>query len=95
MSVVFDEYGRPFIVIREQDRRERLKGLDAQKANILAARTVSNILKTSLGKFNYVFITVFQDQKAWIKCLFHLMETLLLLMMEQQFWIGWIFNIKY
>ena len=26
-----------------------MKGLDAQKANILAARTVSNILRTSLG----------------------------------------------
>ena len=50
MSVVFDEYGRPFVVIREQQSRQRLKGLDAQKANIMAARTVANILKSSLGK---------------------------------------------
>lgn len=49
MSVVFDEYGRPFIVMREQEQRQRLKGLDAQKANILAARTISGLLRSSLG----------------------------------------------
>jgi len=49
MSLVFDEYGRPFIIMREQEKRERLKGLEAQKANILAARTVSNVLRSSLG----------------------------------------------
>lgn len=54
MSVVFDEYGRPFIIMREQERRERLKGLDAQKANILAARTVANVLKSSLGIFSFL-----------------------------------------
>lgn len=49
MSLAFDEYGRPFIIIRDQGSKTRLKGLDAQKANILAARTVSNLLRTSLG----------------------------------------------
>lgn len=49
MSLVFDEYGRPFIIMREQESRDRLKGLEAQKANILAARTVSNVLRSSLG----------------------------------------------
>jgi|EP00161_Ancyromonas_sigmoides_P012589 T-complex protein 1 subunit epsilon len=49
MSVAFDEYGRPFIIIREQQRKTRLKGVDALKSNILAARTVSNTLKTSIG----------------------------------------------
>ncbi|TPX31105.1 hypothetical protein SeMB42_g07818 [Synchytrium endobioticum] len=44
-----DEYGRPFIILREQSKRTRLTGLDAQKSHILAARTVANILKTSLG----------------------------------------------
>lgn len=34
MSLVFDEYGRPFIIMREQGREDRVKGLDAQKANI-------------------------------------------------------------
>eukprot|EP01031_Cornospumella_fuschlensis_P044839 gene44839-54838_t len=49
MSLVFDEYGRPFIILREQQQKARIKGLDAQKANILAARSVSNVLRTSLG----------------------------------------------
>jgi len=49
MSLVFDEYGRPYIILREQERKSRLKGLDAQKANILAARLVSNVARSSLG----------------------------------------------
>jgi hypothetical protein len=49
MSLVFDEYGRPFIILREQQQKSRIKGIEAQKANILAARSVSNLLRTSLG----------------------------------------------
>ena len=49
MSLIFDEYGRPFIILREQQQQARIKGLEAQKANILAARSVSNLLRTSIG----------------------------------------------
>jgi T-complex protein 1 subunit epsilon len=49
MSLVFDEYGRPFIIMREQEKKTRLKGIAAQRANILAARTVANVLRSSLG----------------------------------------------
>lgn len=49
MSLAFDEYGRPFIIIKEGDKKGRLSGLAAQKANILAAKAVCNILRTSLG----------------------------------------------
>eukprot|EP01036_Dinobryon_divergens_P017232 gene17232-23400_t len=49
MSLIFDEYGRPFIILREQQQQARIKGLEAQKANILGARAVSNLLRTSLG----------------------------------------------
>eukprot|EP00899_Mesostigma_viride_P003157 jgi/Mesvir1/12842/Mv05874-RA.1 len=49
MSLAFDEYGRPFIIIREQEQKQRLKGIDAQKNNIMAAKTVAKILRTSLG----------------------------------------------
>eukprot|EP00298_Acanthocystis_sp_HF-20_P027143 c5122_g1_i1.p1 GENE.c5122_g1_i1~~c5122_g1_i1.p1 ORF type:complete len:537 (+),score=210.95 c5122_g1_i1:42-1652(+) len=49
MSVVFDEYGRPFVVLREQQSKGRVKGLEAHKQNILAARQVAAVLKTSLG----------------------------------------------
>lgn len=29
MSLTFDEFGNPFIIIREQDKKQRIKGLDA------------------------------------------------------------------
>ena len=34
MALAFDEFGRPFIILREQEKKSRLRGLDAQKANI-------------------------------------------------------------
>eukprot|EP00958_Prasinococcus_capsulatus_P016402 scaffold1809_cov386-Prasinococcus_capsulatus_cf.AAC.31 len=49
MSLAFDEYGRPFIIVKDQGRKTRLKGVDAQKANIQAAKTVARVLRTSLG----------------------------------------------
>lgn len=49
MSLAFDESGRPFIILREQGKKKRVKGLEAHKINILAARTVASLLKTSLG----------------------------------------------
>lgn len=44
-----DEYGRPFIILKEQQAKNRVKGAEATKSNILAARSISNILRTSLG----------------------------------------------
>ena len=49
MSLAFDEYGRPFVIIKEGEKKGRTRGLAAQKANILAAKAVTSILKTSLG----------------------------------------------
>lgn len=49
MSLVFDEYGRPFVIIQEQEKKTRLRGLDALKSNIAAARAVARTLRTSLG----------------------------------------------
>ncbi|XP_042497060.1 T-complex protein 1 subunit epsilon-like [Macadamia integrifolia] len=49
MALAFDDYGRPFIIIREQEQKTRLRGLDAQKANISAGKAVARILRTSLG----------------------------------------------
>ena len=49
MALAFDEFGRPFIILREQEKKTRLRGLDAQKANIAAAKAVARILRTSLG----------------------------------------------
>lgn len=48
-SIAFDEYGRPFIIIRDQDTKQRLSGIDAHKSHILAAKSIANTLRTSLG----------------------------------------------
>ena len=33
MSLAFDEYGRPFIIVKEQQMKGRLKGIAAQKVS--------------------------------------------------------------
>merc|ERR1712110_707927 len=48
-NLAFDEYGRPFLILRDQANQSRLIGKDAIKSHILAAKTVANTLKTSLG----------------------------------------------
>ncbi|KAI8777906.1 T-complex protein 1 subunit epsilon-like [Biomphalaria glabrata] len=48
-QLAFDEYGRPFIILRDQDKQSRLTGKDAHKSHILAAKSVANVIKTSLG----------------------------------------------
>ena len=34
MSLAFDENGRPFIILREQEKKKRVKGLEAHKVMI-------------------------------------------------------------
>lgn len=48
-SVAFDEYGRPFIILRDQDRQSRMTGTDAIKSHIMAGKQIANTLRTSLG----------------------------------------------
>jgi hypothetical protein len=31
LPVSYDQYGQPFIILREQDRKKRVTGLEAQK----------------------------------------------------------------
>ena len=31
MSLAFDESGRPFIILREQEKKKRVKGMEAHK----------------------------------------------------------------
>lgn len=49
MSLIFDEYGRPFILIKEQRQKDRVHGIAAHKQHILAARAVANTMRSSLG----------------------------------------------
>lgn len=48
-QLIFDEYGKPIIILKDQDQQKRLTGADALKSHILAARSVASILATSLG----------------------------------------------
>ncbi|PPS17588.1 hypothetical protein GOBAR_AA02978 [Gossypium barbadense] len=49
MALAFDEYGRPFIILKEQEQKTRLRGIKAQKANISAEKVIARVLRTSLG----------------------------------------------
>ncbi|XP_002739598.1 T-complex protein 1 subunit epsilon-like [Saccoglossus kowalevskii] len=48
-TLAFDEYGRPFFIIRDQGSSSRISGEAATKSHILAAKAVAGILKSSLG----------------------------------------------
>ncbi|VDO10266.1 unnamed protein product, partial [Brugia timori] len=47
--VLFDEFGQPFLLLRDQEKQKRLTGTEALKSHILAARAVVSTLKSSLG----------------------------------------------
>lgn len=59
--MVYDEYGRPFIILKEQQAKARLKGLEAQKSNILAAKSIAKVLRSSLGPKGMDKMLVSQD----------------------------------
>jgi len=48
-QLAMDEYGNPFIIMEEQSKKKRLKGLEAHKANILAAKSIAESVRSSMG----------------------------------------------
>lgn len=48
-SIAFDEYGRPFIILRDQENQKRLTGNEAIKSHIQAAKQIAHTIRTSLG----------------------------------------------
>jgi T-complex protein 1 subunit epsilon len=48
-QLAIDEYGNPFIIMEEQGKKKRLKGIEAHKANILAAKAIAETVRTSMG----------------------------------------------
>mmetsp|Transcript_2010 Transcript_2010/g.2503 ORF Transcript_2010/g.2503 Transcript_2010/m.2503 type:complete len:89 (+) Transcript_2010:100-366(+) len=48
-QLAVDEFGNPFIIVEEQSKKKRLRGIEAHKANILAARSVAEIIRSSMG----------------------------------------------
>ncbi|KAM8967792.1 T-complex protein 1 subunit epsilon [Pelodytes ibericus] len=65
-TLAFDEYGRPFIIIKDQDRKSRLSGLEALKSHIMAAKAVGNTLRTSLGPNGLDKMMVDQDGQVTV-----------------------------
>jgi len=48
-GMVKDEYGNQYMVIEEQGHKSRVTGLEAHKANIMAASSLCRIVRSSLG----------------------------------------------
>ncbi|XP_054721128.1 T-complex protein 1 subunit epsilon-like [Uloborus diversus] len=48
-SINFDEFGRPFLILKDQESKNRLTGVEAIKTHIYAGKSVANTLRTSLG----------------------------------------------
>jgi T-complex protein 1 subunit epsilon len=48
-SLAFDEFGRPFFILKDEESQNRITGTDAIKAHIMAAKAVAGTLRTSLG----------------------------------------------
>uniref|UniRef100_A0A1B6LAX1 T-complex protein 1 subunit epsilon n=1 Tax=Graphocephala atropunctata TaxID=36148 RepID=A0A1B6LAX1_9HEMI len=48
-TMCFDDYGRAFIILQDQERQARLCGLEAVRSHILAARRLADTLRSSLG----------------------------------------------
>ncbi|CCG83135.1 Chaperonin-containing T-complex epsilon subunit Cct5 [Taphrina deformans PYCC 5710] len=44
-----DEQGNPFIIVRDQGKKKRMHGLEAVKSHIHAAKSVTSVIRTSLG----------------------------------------------
>lgn len=64
--VAQDEMGRPFIIVRDQGKKQRKHGAEATKSHILAARSVASIVKTSLGPRGLDKILISQDGEITI-----------------------------
>ena len=45
-QLAFDEYGRPFIVLKDQDKQERLTGIEALKVLYYNCRQQTAFLST-------------------------------------------------
>ena len=48
-QMIHDEYGNPYLILEEQSKQKRAHGIEAHKANIIAAKAVAESIRTSLG----------------------------------------------
>ena len=74
MSLAFDESGRPFIILREQSKKKRIKGLEAHKVSF-NTQSINNFFlyyyrSTSLPQELLPPSSRLPlDQRVWIRCL--------------------------
>ena len=61
MSLLIDEFGRPIILFDARNTKQRMKGAEAYKSNILAARGISSALRSSLGPKGMDKMLISQD----------------------------------
>ena len=66
VNQALDENGRPFLIVREQEKKARISGVAAIKSHILAATSLTQIIKTSLGPMGLDKILVGQDGDVMI-----------------------------
>lgn len=64
-TVAFDEYGRPFIILRDQEKQKRLTGIDAIKVwiQLLKEYIFYNIYNIYIFKSCIVVILLFYYYK--------------------------------
>lgn len=48
-QLAVDEFGNQFIIMEEQEKKKRLRGVQAHKANILAAKAIAESIRSSMG----------------------------------------------
>lgn len=58
-GITFDEYGRPFIILKEQDKQKRLTGLDAQKVEAQNYAQIFVLTSFSDNEIPFFFFFVF------------------------------------
>jgi hypothetical protein len=70
MSLAFDENGRPFIILREQEKKKRVKGLEAHKVKYRLNNTFSLIFSLNQLFGNISFSTEhFNSKQSVNPCL--------------------------
>jgi len=53
MSLAFDENGRPFIILREQEKKKRVKGLEAHKVSQILSGLIERKLSAMFILSNF------------------------------------------
>ena len=66
-QIAFDEYGRPFIILRDQEKKSRLTGIEAHKVGHFSSAIVLLIkwTKFALNVLRWLNQT-FQDHRAFL-----------------------------